>query len=214
MSQLKPMCLLVLFAVMHVFSSCINLSSFQTAKPVEKGAGELSVAVGGFIVSGSFDEDAVGIPYLELAGRYGAGENVDIGLKISTISTFMFDVKVQIVGDKLSGFAMAPGPSFGYIGTITGSTGLVFSFPMHMSYHPTETFALYFTPKYNAVIITGENDLHYLGGNIGFLTGKKFQFGVDIASSFSLNPANEETLFNNFGINIFQFGFGFKFSID
>lgn len=211
LSAIGMLALVVLMA-----SSCVNLSSFQTAKPVGKDSGEISIAAGGLIFSEPIGSESLGIPYLEIGGRYGVGEKVDIGLKLSSVSFFTFDAKFQIVGDETSKFAMAPGPGFGYIGSAGGTSIFNATIPLHMSYHPSQTFAFYFTPRYSTIFAAGGGggSLNYLGGNIGFITGKKIEFGFDLAYGNLLDDVVEDSdTFEDFGLHLWQIGFGIKFPI-
>ena len=89
----------VLLTVVLLFGSCVQLSTFQTAKTVGNGNGEILVAVGGGGVSDSFDGESLGFGTFELGGRLGVADRVDVGLKISHFVSYLVDVKYQFVGD-------------------------------------------------------------------------------------------------------------------
>jgi len=203
-------------SVLFILSSCIQLSTFQTAKTVGDGNGEILVAFGGGGVTDSFEGDNVGFGTFELGGRLGVGDKVDVGLKISHFASYLVDVKYQFVGDQHSKFAMATGPGIGFYGFGFGGTLFQATLPLHMSIHPSEKFAVYFTPRYSTQFALGNDggSLHYLGGSLGFEAGRNVRFGTDLSYMSLLNTASEDDIFEDFGLGLFQFGFGVKFRMN
>ena len=161
-------------------------------------------------ISDAFDTDSRATFFVgEAYGRYGVGENFDIGLKLSTGLTGVFDFKYQIVGDKLSPFAMAIGPGIGFQGAIAGTALVQLHFPIHMSYHPSDKLAIYASPRYISQIITGEGSAKYIGSSLGFETGERVRFVLEGSYFNLLNDMEIDGL----GIGLFQFGGGVKFRI-
>jgi hypothetical protein len=134
--------LLKLVVLLHsslLFIGCAQLSSFQTGRTSGKGNGEAGIAASASGITDAFDTDANATFFVgEAYGRYGVSENFDIGLKLSTGLTGVFDFKYQIVGDRISPFAMSIGPGVGFQGAIAESALIQLHLPLHMSYHPNE----------------------------------------------------------------------------
>ncbi|HLF65490.1 MAG TPA: hypothetical protein VI603_17115 [Saprospiraceae bacterium] len=209
--------LVLLLPVALLMSSCIQLSTFQTAKTVGKGNGEILIAIGGGGVSESFeDNSSIGFGTFELGGRLGVSEKVDIGLKVSHFVSYLVDVKYQFVGDQSSKFAMATGPGIGLYAFGFGTTLFQATLPLHMSVHPSERFGIYFTPRYSAQFAVGEGSgsLNYLGGSVGFEAGQNVRFGTDISYMRLLDDVVDDSSFTDFGLGLFQVGVGVKFRIN
>lgn len=206
--------------VLPVFSvfllgSCVQLSTFQTAKTVGKGNGEVLVALGGGGISEGFADESLGFGTFEIAGRYGVGEKVDLGVKISHFASYLFDVKYQFVGDEDSKFAMATGPGIGLYAFGFGTTLMQATLPLHMSVHPSERLGIYLTPRYSAQFaLGGEGSLNYLGGSVGVEIGERVRFGTDISYLRLLDDVVDGDTFEDFGVGLFQFGIGVKFRIN
>lgn len=197
-------------------SSCVQLSTFQTAKTLEKGEGEVLIAIGGGGITEGFGDESAGFGTFEVAGRMGVGEKVDIGLKISHFISYLADVKYQFVGDKQSNFAMATGPGVGIYAFGLGTTIAQFTLPLHMSVHPSERLGIYFTPRYSGQFALGDGggSLNYLGGSVGLEAGDRVRFGADISYLHLLDDIEDDDgTFEDFGLGLFQVGFGIKFRI-
>ncbi len=196
-------------------TGCLQISTFQTAKTIGKGGGEIGLAIGGFGISDGFSDNAVGTGAFEIMGRMGVGEKTDIGLKISHFSSYLLDVKFQIVGDRQSTFAMATGPGIGMYAFFGDGFLLQGTIPLHMSVHPSDRFAFYLTPRYSTQFSTGSfSGLHYLGGSVGIEAGANVRFGADISYMRLLNTfTGSNGIFDEFGIALYQVGVGVKFRI-
>ena len=208
--------LILLCSIVLILSSgCLQISSFQTAKTTPKDEGTIAVALGGLGVTDPFDSgDSFGVGTFEIMGRMGVGEKTDIGLKLSSFSSFLFDVKHQIVGDQHSSFAMALGPSLGFQAFVGTSLLMQAHLPIHMSVHPSDRFAYYLTPRYATQFAFSGGALHYAGGSTGFEIGRKTKFGMDISYMGILNDGDADgDVFEDFGLGLFQVAFGVKFKI-
>ncbi len=206
------MCALGLSALMSL-SGCFTFSNFQTAKTVGKDNSEMGVSLNYFGVS---DGGFIGIPSIEVGGKYGITEKSDIGLRLSTFGSAIAEYKYQFVGNQDSKFAMATGLSAGgSFLTVSFDEGESFGFyqlevPLHMSFHPTSKFAIYFTPRY---IGFGS----YGGGENGYSNLIAFSPGIEIGNrvKFGLN-VNFITALNDFTLGdglMLQAGLGIKFRI-
>jgi hypothetical protein len=84
-----------------------------------------------------------------------------------------------------------------------------------MSVHPSERFAVYFTPRYSAQFAVGDasGSLNYLGGSVGIEAGQNVRFGLDISYMHLLDNVITDSAFEEFGVGLFQVGVGAKFRI-
>lgn len=205
-----------LIICLFVFSNCAQITSFQTAKTIPKNEGEITFSLGAIGITDAFDnEGTAGTANAEMMGRVGIGERSDIGLHLSSFSTFLFDYKYQFVGDRGSKFAMAIGPGLGFSAFGFGAAIGQVTLPLHMSVHPTNRFGLYLTPKYiNQFFLGGGGggSIHYVGGSLGFEAGERTKFCADISYASVLNSDDEFEL-DNLGLGLFQVGIGVKFHI-
>lgn len=206
----EGLALMPLLFLLLILNSCAQLSSFQTGRTSGKGNGEGGIAVSASGISDAFDTDSRAVFFVgEAFARYGVGENFDIGLKLSTGLTGVFDFKYQIVGDKISPFAMSLGPGIGFSGAIAETSLVQLHLPVHMSYHPNKRSAIYASPRFISQIVTGEGSANYLGSSIGFETGENVRFVLE-GSYFRILNGEEVA---GLGVGLFQFGGGVKFRI-
>ena len=197
------------------FTGCFSFSNLQSAKTLGKGESEFGVSVGyiGFVdgeLNGTFP-----VPTLEIQGKYGVSDKADIGLKFSNIGISVASLKYQFVGDKSSKFAAATGLGLGgtLVGFNLGDEGNLRFFqievPLHLSFHPSDKFAMYFSPKYFGIggAFAGEAGMsHLLFFSPGLEFGRRFKFGLE----FNVGaPLNDFTLSSGL---ITQFGLGFKYN--
>lgn len=209
--------LLAFVAVAFLLSGCAQFSGFQTARTVDKGGGEISLAVGGLSTQVDFDIDSTStgdftatVPFLEAGGRWGLGEKVDMGLRISSTLNMTLDARYQFVGDKTSLFAMAIGGGIGYQGGIGGFNLFQTQFPLYMSVHPTDNLGIYLTPRFAAQFATssGGGSVNWGGFSSGVEIGRNVRFGADV-SFFRI--INNQDIFDT--LNFFQVGIGVKFML-
>lgn len=217
MKQLTILCSIL--ATILLFTQCAQLSSFQTAKVVGKNNGEIGFAAGGAGFSGIIDEldesETPILPIFELWGRYGVGNKVDLGLKLSTGLSGVFDAKFQLVGDRQSTFAMALGGGIGFQGGTLESALLQGHIPLHMSIHPSEKVGIFLTPRYISQFIIGDGSINYAGASTGIEIGTRIKFIADFSYFGLLNDTGDidDGLFGDFGTGLFQGGIGMKFLI-
>lgn len=181
---------------MFLFSSCVSLNNFQSAKTLEKG--EIEIGMGGSVGS-TFDLDGEdvdtvngviqrGIPFsdITLFGRYGLAEKLDFGLRGSSIGDFGVDFKYMAIGNQNSTFAFSPGLAIGsniyYLGV---SRMFQVEVPLHTSIDLSDNFTLFITPRYvgqNMVFTIFDNVpwVNYAGGSFGFEVGNELIFSLGL----------------------------------
>ena len=192
-------------------SSCAQISSFQSARTTPKNEGEFGASINVAGISDGFDGGSYGGGVVELWGRYGVGEKTDLGLKLSTGLTFVFDVKQQLVGDQQLKFALAIGGAAG--GFLAGEFVHQFHLPLYLSLHPSERIAWYLTPRFINQGIFGQGNVNYLGSSIGVLFGRKVKFGIDLSYAGALANTPEGLQDSNLGVGLFNIGWGVKVPI-
>ncbi len=199
------------------FQHCASVTGFNTGRTVGDDAGEVTASLS-FANVPEFQEnedveevlEEVVVPLFELGARYGVAERIDVGLRFNSALNFLVDTKIQLVGDQASPFAVAVGAGLGGFGFISGS-GMMLNFqaPLYTSFHPSEKFAVYLSPRYIGQFGTNFEEtsgmLNYFGANTGFEVGRKARFGLDIGYFSLWNEAE--------GLNsdILQLGIGVKF---
>ncbi len=213
--MLKQFLFWLLFGATVLFlASCASLTGFQDGRTVGKDNGDFYASLN-FSTSPNFNEweddtavvdvPTLTIPNLELGGRYGVGEKVDVTLRLNTNLNVGIGAKFQVIGDRQSPFAMSLGAEVGSFGIVLGLLNV--QVPVYLSVHPSESFSWYLTPRYIRQFSTFagvENGLSYLGGNTGLLFGKRNKFGLDIGY-YRLGGIENS-------IGLVQFGLGGRFA--
>ena len=141
------MVFLLLVLACAMFTSCASVSTMQTAGTVPEG--EIRWAIASTGTGGSGETKASADPNFEAAVRYGAAENLDIGLKVNFLGA-QAGVKYQFLrGD----FDLSLGFEAGYQwvrtnGTEKPSTHVIeLHLPLLMEYHFNPYVGLMFGPK-------------------------------------------------------------------
>lgn len=178
------------FFVVLITSGCASLTGYQDGKSVGEGNGEIGVSLN-LSQSPSFSDlkDSTGVieeipsfafPNIEVGGKYGVTEKLDVLVRLNTNFNFNAGVKYQVVGDRTSNFALGLGVELGTFGLFSGLWNA--QVPVYASYHPTEKFTIYLSPRYIYQFSTfaGLEGWSYVGGNFGLLFGTKNKFGIDV----------------------------------
>lgn len=145
--------LLIAFFILTI-TSCVSMTTMQTARTNKKG--EVTITGGGGSIKtqfpiGTVDTFNIALPFIEGGVRYGITDKIDAGLKFTIIGSTVLDGKYQFLGDQKSKIAGSVGLSLGYVNVSindTKSDVVDFSTPIYFSYHPTEWLAVYTSPKY------------------------------------------------------------------
>ena len=115
---------LLALGLTFLFSNCASLTGYQTGRTVGKDKGEFMASIN-YSQSPEFDIDIdqndtsdikrLGFPNVELGGRFGLTEELDLGLKLNTFFNFGIDAKYQVLGDKESEVALSVGAGGRYV---------------------------------------------------------------------------------------------------
>lgn len=198
-----------------IFQSCASLTGFQDGRTLGEGVGEVNISAN--ISQSPFFTDIVEsknndfipiilFPNIELGGRYGIASDLDLTLQVNTNFNLDAGLKYQLVGDRISKYALSSGFKIGTFGLISGLWN--FQIPLYSSFHPKDNLAFYLSPKYvyqfsTIGTLVGWN---YIGGNSGVLFGSKNKIGLDIGF-FSVGVSQLPKA------KIFTFGVGGKILI-
>lgn len=196
------------FLAAALLTGCASMSTMQTARTTPKG--EVVGLLGAGVVNSEFalgelDTISINAPFLEVGGRYGINEKLDLGIKLTIIGTAVADVKYQFLGSQESKLAGSVGFGLGYLSIESGgSTSKMFDImtPLYFSYHPAEWFSIYASPRYvfrinsyatedNAE--TGSGSSHWygttggirLGNRVGFMAEYSYFGNSDLDEPFS-----------------------------
>jgi hypothetical protein len=210
-------CSLYLFigvAVTMSFSSCGLTSGFQDGRSVGKKNREITVGMT-FTQKGDFSEPEpttsdfkstyisnLGYPAFEFGARYGITDKMDFNFRLNTISMTSVGLKYQLLGDKISKFALASGLNCEFA---LVASGQIIQVPIFASFHPSEDFSLYMSPHYRLILnpnLSETQNMNQLGFNAGILMGRKNKFGVEVGY---YNIGSESSAF--------LIGFGVKYLI-
>jgi len=206
----------ITFFFMVIFvTSCASLTGYQDGKSIGAGNGEIMASLN-LSQSPSFNdiEDSTNIisiprfsfPNIEVGGKYGVTEKLDVFVRLNTNLNFNAGMKYQVVGDRSSQFALGAGAEVGNFALISSLWNV--QIPVYASYHPTENFTVYASPRYIYQFTTfaGLDGWSYVGGNFGLLFGNKNKFGIDVGI-YKVGA-------NGIGrIGLTSFGFGGRFGL-
>ena len=201
--------LAVLFAV-TLFASCATMTGFEEGKTLGEDNMEFGVSANVTSAPDILGDDAdvdefIAFPNIELGVKYGITEEFDLGIRVNSNLNLGAFMKYQIIGDKNSAFAVSPGLEFATFAALTYAVQV----PLYMSIYPNQNLAININPR--AVYQTSAGaaltgGVSYLGGNVGFLYGKKHKFGLDIGY-YSVGVDGSRTELVNVGIGgRFRFG--------
>jgi hypothetical protein len=203
-----------------IFSSCVSLTGYQTARTVGKketvGTGSVTYLYApSFYLNtttpneyfGLSGDVAYSIFTTEVGVTHGLAKRLDVGFRCKLIGSYLIDAKYQLLGDHETKFAFAIGGGVGgNLITAGGSYINNFHLPIYGSFHPNKSLSFYLSPRYvyqsGIMIQNSVEELNYWGANMGFLYGRKVKYGVDI-SYYDIEREGVAT-----GLNLYQLQVG------
>jgi hypothetical protein len=200
--KIKFICSLLACAL---FSSCTSFTGYQTGRTLGKGKSEITTALNGVVIKDEAGEDFLNVnvvPLVEVHYQRGVAEKLDIGIKLTTGTSFTADLKWQFLGDKTSKFAASTGFAIG--GTGLNPFAGQLQVPLYLSVHPTEKMAVYLSPRYIGLMNQDDAVFHAPSVSAGLIYGKRTKFALDF-SYIDLGGYSEDesqaALFN-FGVGV------------
>lgn len=207
-----------LAAICAVFSSCASLSSYQEARVLPQGEGRLALAVTGYsddLKRAVFDDSADGNDFrlLEVSGRAGVWDNLEVGVKYTFLGAVAADVKYQLLGrDSGSAFQLSTGFKGGYASlevkdsSGNGSTAIPvvdLIVPVYLGWTPNSWLGVAVAPEFCYRI--SDNTWEYpsgpiAGANVDLRLGKKA--GIVLEYGYHRHLDKDYAL-QNFGASVY-----------
>lgn len=182
---------IVIAGVLGAFIGCASLTSFQDARTIEKGTGRANVAFNMYNETYDKDDDAFdkidddGF-MLQLGGRFGLTDKIDMGITYIVPGSVVLDGKYQFTAPT-SVLGVSSGLKLGYLSYSYGSgdnmdtvRALDVIVPVYASYYPVSWIALTLNPdvvgrfrfkgpETDPFVLVGGNASLKLGKNIGIV---------------------------------------------
>lgn len=194
----------ILLGCTILLSSCVHLSSLQTAKTLPKGDTNLGVAIAaqGYSFDGTY-----ALPNVEIFGRRGIAEDFDIGIKLSSVASISIDGKYKFHDDQASKVAVAVGAIFAFqYAYFPEKYVFTQTLPLYFSYHPNDDFAVHASPKFTHQLVIDDRNSFLLGSNIGLQKriSKRFSLLVEGSCFFTFDNEFEwdDQLFFQIGVGL------------
>lgn len=187
----RSLSLLIFLILSNLFLACTTFNNMSTGRSLGRGNSEVIPSLASFYAKGKLTP-----PILpQVIYNRGVTDQFDGGLNLS-LGMVGAQARYQFIGDRRSEFCGALGFSFTYFGSGLGGqdnedlldvslTNL--TFPMHLSWHPTDRMAIYFSPKYSILggdaSVIGTNSsgrVQLLGFTPGIEFGKKFCYIIEV----------------------------------
>lgn len=178
----------VFLAVVACMSSCVSMSTMQTARTTDPGDFVYGSGVGFVSTEMEFSDTTitVGMPMVETYARVGITEKLDAGFRYTIPGSIVLDGKYMVYGDQESTLAVSAGAGIGYMSMELNdyqNRMLDFIIPAYATVYPTSWLALYASPKYILRSSTKQEiDLpdtkersmeHWYGSSVGIRLGKE-----------------------------------------
>ena len=200
-----------------LLQSCVSNKGFQTARVTP--VGETGWGIGMTLPSAEFfDDDGNGniIDTTDLGGftgeiflRRGITEKIDVGFNLSLLGTSGGDIKYQFLGDSESPLAGSIGAGVSYLSfgsdSEDASTSILdITIPAYFSYHPSNAFSVYASPRFIYRSANGSSS------NFGILGG--IRVGGErsgLFAEYGYLRSNDDFISNVTSLNI-GFGIGIR----
>lgn len=204
------------FCLLLMMNSCVSLTGLEEGRSLGQDNSEFGVSANLVAAPDLLGDDADiteaidFIPVIEATYKFGITEKLDIGGRVGTNLNIGANAKYQLVGDRYSQFALAPGLE---IATFAG-LGYAVHIPVYASIHPTDFLSINLAPRfvYQFPLGTASVGVNYIGGNGGLLIGKRHKFGIDVGY-YSVGRAGQRATLLTFGVGG-KFRFGDNISSD
>lgn len=209
---------LFLIIIPSFLCGCLSFPTMQSGRTVGKNNLEVGVSgtYGKYSQNSLFDEEG-DLDYKPVIGfrwQFGVLERLDIGLNIDQTSFLGPTIKYQYIGNQDSRFASSIGLEAGFnsVAFLFGDFTHYVTVPLYTSFHPTDYFSFYLTPRY--IYISEYIFAHPTGGQLG--AGDHYN---RIGGSYGLQIGNKHKIgleVSNFGSDFYnptQFSVGYSYTI-
>lgn len=216
--------ILSLLILWFLCQACYFSPALRTGRTLEKGQQQFGVNVNTFVVPDAAEGETAAIPIPEVYYAVGASDKIDVIGKIS-LGSFHVEGRYQFLGDKTSSFAGSAGLGLSlsyfvlnFLSTEENFLTLAPTVPLFFSYHHSDKFAFYVSPRYSVLSLLG-NESDEIPGLFSMAGGIEMgnQFVVNIEGGFqsfhtfssSDNTSNESSILPQFSVG-FAYRFGGK----
>jgi hypothetical protein len=169
-------------------SACVTIGNVQKAETLGKGRFQIGLEPGAVTVASS--AGGVTLPHVDLSGRYGVSDKVDLGLRIGS-SFIELQSKFQLTHPEVgSGFVASLAPTLGgiFIGSSAGGAGFInLNVPVLLGYHFAGGSELVFGPRLHALFLLANTDAAS-GGALVLGPGASLGIALQLGESFALMP--------------------------
>ncbi len=201
----RPVALLALLGL----AGCPSLSQLNTATPV--GSGNIEIVAQPMAVGfPNYDIDNDGrkdfgnsdylwFPMVDFGARFGASDDIDIGVSLRGFWNWGFNVNVNIINTDVLALSINPALNIGAIFLFNPELPLLVDIKLG------DTFRINLGAKYSPWIFFTGDVAHFLGGSAGveILLGDMFVLGPNVAVLGLLNPGpGELPVFISIGLNV------------
>lgn len=177
------------FLLLTMFS-CVTVNQIEDGKTVGKDKGEFGVSIhnGGKVSDLALQDTVFGLPSVELIGKYGLSDRLEIGGKIDASGNIGLSTKFQFLGNQTSIIASSLGVDFGgnvFPYVVVEGIGYYLSLNSNNSIHVHEKVCIFMNPKYlfsgfpqfNPKRSENYKSIFY---TYGLIIGQKNRFGIGI----------------------------------
>ncbi len=194
-----------------LFCNCAQLGSFQTAKVLPKKQSSLGVAAIGYGVNEAISTSDIGVgvvPHVEISSRFGVGNKLDFGARLSSSINLLLDAKYQYAGNSDSKFAAAIGAGMELQATNVNDVFVYrVHLPLYFSIHPNTSDALYATPRMVFQSVSDDTNSYFWGASLGY----QRQFNNNLRGMIEASYYKPTMAGSNLsGTNLYQFGVGIQ----
>ena len=210
-------------------TGCLSANVYGTPRTTPKGSAAFTAAAEAYAITGEnvktiavdgnrvrrTESVALLLPTLPtFQVRYGIVDNVDLGLRLASLTSFAFDVKANFLRSEIFDAAIAPGLQW-----FTRDESQVFFLhaPFILGFNVAEPLTIVLTPGFTYQLVTGKTsrsdaELALLTGSSRPLARFGLGFNIRLTKSFAIQP--EATLLRSFdtqSANLIALGLGFNF---
>ncbi len=148
-------------------TGCMSMTGLTGARAV--GEGDLHVALGVSLMPAFGDDEAVGMPVMDVIVRVGLGGGADLGLRLNSVAMLLVDAKVELAKDGDAAVAVMPGLGVSLAPLLTKrasgrGTFLQLDLPVLVDVRASDEVTVTLAPRYTLLWAPGSGGLNHLAG--------------------------------------------------